>query len=181
MYPLPLITRHVIRRNSHSALRLGDNSYVNLGKNYEEKCKRVISKVFDEPVRMVGGANDGGIDLIWSKSFKCKLAVEFIGQCKVKVTNRVAPEVCRALDGVLSKRPTGSVGCLISNVRPSVMSIKSIKESSFPLIYFNISDCFDCEYIKEIIINQKFKDLYSNIQILPVRHRNYTHYILRFT
>ena len=189
MHFFPLLNR--IRRSPFSSLtsasnlignteRLGENSFVNLGRNYEEKCKKVLSKIFDEPIRIVGGANDGGIDLLWCKTFDNESAVEFVGQCKVKFCNRVAPEVCRALDGVLSRRKSGTVGCLISNFRPSVKAIKSIEESSFPQIYFNISDCFACEYVKEIIVNQKFKEKFPNLQILTIRGLKYKHYILKF-
>lgn len=183
-----------LRRHSFSTFesRMGDNSFVNLGRNYEEKCKKVLSKLFAEPVKMVGGANDGGIDLTWSKSIGFNneqnehtankvQQVQFIGQCKVKVNNRVAPEVCRALDGVLSKRPPLTIGCLISNFRPSVNAMKSIKESPFPQIVFNISEYFECEYVKEIFVNEQFKELFPNVKVYSVKNpARYTHYILKF-
>lgn len=164
---------------------MGVNSFVNLGRNYEGKCRRVLSKLFNVPVGMVGGANDGGIDLIWSKNCPDKeqesAALEFIGQCKLKLCNRVAPEVCRALDGVLSKRSPRTIGCLISNLRPSVKALQSMNNSSFPQMFFKISECAECDYVKEISVNQKFKELYPNIDILHARHPEYLHYILKFS
>lgn len=180
MYPLPLITRHILRRNSHSAFKIGDNSYVNLGRNYEETCKNVLSKAFSVPVKMVGGANDGGIDLIWSKSLKPGTETQFIGQCKLKERKGITPEVCRAFDGVLSKQPAGTVGCLITNIRPSEKAKDTIDGSQFPIIYINICNRSNCGYIKEIIFNRKFKEMYSSIGSVFTRYKDYMHVVLRF-
>lgn len=186
MHRLPffnILRRNSVAFNSGNIERIGDNSFVNLGRNYEEKCSKVLCKIFDTPVKMVGGANDGGIDLVWSKCFKGEeeeVCINFIGQCKVKFNSRVTPEVCRALDGVLSRKPSNCVGCLITNFRPSINAMKSMKYSSFPQIYFSISECYNFNYVKEIFINEKFKELYPNIHILPVRNPNYKHFILKF-
>lgn len=152
-----------------------------IGKLYEEKCKKVVGETFDTPVDLVGGANDGGVDLKWSKTIGCGTKVDFIGQCKFRDGKRIQPDVVRGLEGSLSAHCPNTVGVLITNRRPSVESLKRLNESVYPMIYFNVKEGECCKYIYEVLLNKKIKSLFSNITILECRTTDHgTFFKLKF-
>lgn len=155
---------------STCSTRIGDESYTRIGRFYEEKCQEVLANEFETVVKLVGGSGDGGIDLRWNKKLHSGMNLSFVAQCKFKEANRVAPETIRALKGSLVSLPTGTIGCLISNHRPSTDSLTLIKNSKLPLISMIISQCQGCPpIISEIFLNRTFKLLHPNVHVLISR------------
>ena len=140
-----------------------------IGKLYEEKCKKVVSETFDTPVALVGGANDGGVDLRWTKSIGCGENVNFIGQCKFRDGKRIQPDVVRGLEGSLSAHSLDTVGVLLTNRRPSIQSLQRLNESVYPMIYFRIQENECCKYVYEVLLNKKIKTVFPKISILEFR------------
>jgi hypothetical protein len=142
-----------------------------IGKLYEEKCKKVVSETFDTPVALVGGANDGGVDLKWMKTTGtgCETGVNFIGQCKFRDGKRIQPDVVRSLEGSLSAHSPNTVGVLLTNRRPSIESLKRLNDSVYPMIYLNIKEGEFCKHIYEVLLNSKIKRLIPSINILECR------------
>lgn len=161
-FPLLLLRcSPALTRKSHllyTTKRTGPDSYSNLGRLYEKKCQKVLAEHFKTTVNLVGGAGDGGIDLTWTLKNR---PINFIGQCKLKhFDKKVESQVCRGLEGSLSACPPGTIGCLISNVRPSSECLDRIKSSVYPIMYVNISEDASCKIIKEVLINNRIKMLY---------------------
>lgn len=140
-----------------------------IGKLFEEKCEKVVSEIFDTPVDLVGGANDGGVDLRWTKRIGCGQSVDFIGQCKFREGKRIQPDVVRGLEGSLSAHPTDTVGVLLSNCRPSIQSLMRLNVSVYPMIYFRVqeNDCY--KYVYEVLLNKKIKNVFPKLSILECR------------
>lgn len=177
--------RLICKRNT-STLNTCNASYAKIGRVYEEKCRAVIEKLIEVPVKLVGGANDGGIDLLWSKEISGpvgaaeKKEVLFIGQCKY-LKKQAAPEVVRALVGTLAKAPAGTVGCLLTNNTPSQSVLREMHAMSVPMMFFKIGGCDqNCKVSNGILLNHKFREMYPNVQVVPVRGSKPPQYILRF-
>ena len=166
-------------KRSFSRLSGGVNSFANLGRFYEEKCQQVLADKFDTTVKLVGGANDGGVDLFWSKQLESGKNLQFIGQCKQKISTKIGPSVCRELMGSLANRPEGTVGCLISNRRPTAQCLETLVKSPLPLIYFMINEYDNCDRIYEIVPNSIFLKQNPEFQILPIRNPHRIHYTFR--
>lgn len=159
-----------IRRHSTLPNRSGLTSFVNLGRAYEEKCQKVISKNFETKVNLVGGACDGGIDLTWSRELKTGHFINFIGQCKSLTANKgVKTETCRGLEGSLSACPPGTIGCIISNKAPTSDCLDRIKNSFYPIMYLNINEEMLCTNIYGIYLNNQIKSLFPSLSAHPIR------------
>ena len=164
------LLKNILKLFSTCSTRIGDESYTRIGRFYEEKCQAVLANEFETAVNLVGGAGDSGIDLIWNKKLQCGTNLSFVAQCKFKEANRVAPETIRALKGSLVSLPTGTIGCLISNHRPSTDSLNLIKNSKLPLISMIISEFHGCPpIISEIFLNRTFKLLHPNVHVVISR------------
>lgn len=140
-----------------------------IGKLYEEKCQKVVNEAFETPVALVGGANDGGVDLRWNKIVGSDKTVNFIGQCKYRDGKRIQPDVVRALEGSVSAHPLKTVGVLLTNRRPSIESLKTLNESVYPMMYLNIKESQCCKYVYEVLMNNKLKTTFPEIKILECR------------
>ena len=180
-----LLSNHFRKRsirtfNNTASTRYGDISYSRLGRFYEEKCALLLGKVFEVPVELVGGANDGGIDLTWSRALAAINKVPFIGQCKHK-QGKFGPEVARALEGSLSSKSDGTVGCLITNNNPTPGTFDVFSRSRYPMMFFKISGCDkNCTAINLILCNESFKKVYPNVVVVQIRGSVLPQYTLRF-
>ena len=191
----------------HTHKKVGENSYRNLGVEYEKKVQTVLSNLFKVPVDHVGGSRDGGIDLKWSWSKDSHFnttnpdntahhghgqldhnqnpnIIDFVVQCKLKTSRGVGPDVGRELIGVLSNENSDSVGCLCTNYLPTKDTLQAFKVSDKPLIIFILVPIGDTIFIKLIKTNDAFQRLYPYISSVrignPTGPFHYT-YTLVFT
>ncbi len=137
-----------------------------IGKLYEQKCQTVVSESFETPVALVGGANDGGVDLTWNKMIRShdSVKVNFIAQCKYRDAKRVQPDVVRGLEGSLSAHQPNTVGVLITNCRPSNESLLRLQNSVYPMMYLGIKEEECCKHIYEVLLNKKLSDTFPEIK-----------------
>lgn len=142
-----------------------------LGKLYEKKCQKVVSESFETPVALVGGANDGGVDLTWNKLIRSNnsLKVNFIAQCKYREGKRIQPDVVRGLEGSLSANNPNTVGVLITNSRPSTESLNRLHNSVYPMMYLRVKETECCKHIYEVFLNKKVTSTFPEIKTYAAR------------
>jgi hypothetical protein len=82
--------------------------------------------------RLVGGASDGGVDLVGE--WHLQPSISIIAQCK-NISRACPPAFVRELEGTLSKSPKGTTALLIASTAASRASVEAMMESTAPLLY----------------------------------------------
>ena len=143
--------------------RTGQESFSALGKRYEESCQGLLASL-GLSTRLVGGASDGGVDLVGHWQLETALTVSVVAQCK-KIGRSCPPVYLRELEGTLTRHPAGTLGILLCSSAASKASLAALNGSPTPLAFIH----FDAETLCSIVLNGAVQTLLPRL-IIASRH-----------
>lgn len=124
----------------------GVHSHVALGRRYEEACQTML-RTMAVTAHHVGGALDGGIDLLGTWHLAPTLSIPVLIQCK-HLRRPCPPAVVRELEGAAARHP-GAVAWLVGMTPASEASLETMRESSTPMVFF----WYDMVRVKRAFVN----------------------------
>lgn len=148
-------------------MNTGSESYVALGRKYEELTQGLLDSLGIE-TRLVGGSQDGGIDLRghWRLS-KSIAATPLIVQCK-RIGRQAGcpPSYLRELEGSLGLCGENTLGVMVCSQPATKATSEAIMRSPKPIMYLH----FDEIALRRAFVNGAVQRLIPGL-VLATKHR----------
>jgi hypothetical protein len=151
------------------------------GALFERNCCEFLQRALRLEVQGVGGANDGGLDIVgsWPAPQGDAGGVWVVAQCKSYSQDEVEPGELRELEGSLgafaTRRPSGTaaapaavLGLLCGHSGFSALARRSClrSEQALALVDFESSDCHS---LRLFLLNQRARELLPWLKVAQLR------------
>lgn len=124
----------------------GVHSHVAVGRRYEEACQ-VMLRTLGITTHHVGGALDGGIDLLGTWHLSPTLSTPILVQCKY-IRRSCPPAIVRELEGAAA-RHVGTAAWLVGMAPASEASLQTMRESTTAMVYL----WYDMARVRKAFVN----------------------------